>query len=65
MLHALEVKSGSTIAADFLRALERFRRAAGRIPATLVYGGEIRQARTDVSIYGWRDIAAAARRLLG
>jgi predicted AAA+ superfamily ATPase len=64
-LHPLEVKSGRTIAADFLSGLERFTRISGAGRGTLIYGGEDTQKRTAATIIGWRNVAQAARHLLG
>ncbi len=64
-LHALEVKSGKTIAADYLAGLERFSRIASSATASLVYAGDAGQRRSHATIFGWRDIKAAAKRFLG
>jgi hypothetical protein len=64
-LHALEVKSGKTIAADYLAGLERFSRIASNAPASLVYAGDAGQQRSHATIFGWRNIEAAAKRFLG
>ena len=64
-LHALEVKSGRTIAADYLAGLERFSRIAAIATASLVYAGDEGQRRSQATIFGWREIGAAAKRLLG
>jgi predicted AAA+ superfamily ATPase len=63
-LHALEVKSGKTIAADYLVGLERFSRIAANATASLVYAGDEGQRRSHAAIFGWRDIQTAAKRLL-
>jgi predicted AAA+ superfamily ATPase len=64
-LLALEIKSGRTIAGDWLDGLERFARVSGAARGALVYGGEASQRRSGATIFGWRDIGGAARRLLG
>jgi len=64
-LLALEIKSGRTIAGDWLDGLERFARLSGAAGGTLVYGGVVSQQRSGAAILAWRDIGRAARRLLG
>jgi predicted AAA+ superfamily ATPase len=63
-LHALEVKSGTTIAADWVGSLGKVARVTGA-SATLLYGGRERQRRSGVEVFGWRDVVPAARRVLG
>lgn len=62
---ALDIKSGRTIAGDWLDGLERFARVAGGADRVLVYGGEALQQRGGATILGWREIVRAARALLG
>lgn len=64
-ISVLEVKSGKTIAADYLAGLERFSRIAGNATASLVYAGDEGQRRSHAAIFGWRDIETAAKRFLG
>ncbi len=64
-LHALEVKSGKTIAADYLVGLERFSRIAENPKASLVYAGDAGQRRSHAAIFGWRDIERAVTHVLG
>ena len=64
-IHALEIKSGQTIAGDFFAGLERFSRVAGAARRTLIYGGEQTQERSAAMIFGWRGITAVAQRLFG
>ncbi len=64
-LHPLEVKSGRTVAGDYLNGLERFARLAGAGGGTLVYAGDAGQKRSTAAIFGWREIEAAAKRVLG
>lgn len=64
-LRALEVKSGKTIAADYLLGLERFSRIAANATASLVYAGDEGQRRSHAAIFGWRDIETAAKHFLG
>ena len=63
--HALEVKSGKTIAADYLTGLERFSHIAANATASLVYAGDDGQRRSHAVIFGWREIEAAAKRFFG
>ena len=54
--HAVEIKSGETVAGDFFKGLTRWRALAGRsIPATLVYGGGESYVRNGVDVRAWRD----------
>ncbi len=64
-LRALEIKSGRTIAADWLDGLEHFTRVSGAAQGMLIYGGDQTQQRSRATIYRWRDVAVAAQRLLG
>ena len=64
-LRALEIKSGRTIAADWLDGLEHFARVSGAAGGMLIYGGDQTQQRSRATIYRWRDVAAAAQRFLG
>ena len=54
--HAVEMKSGETVAGDFFKGLTRWRALAGRsVPATLVYGGGESHVRNGVDVRAWRD----------
>lgn len=64
-LRALEVKSGRTIASDWLDGLEHFARVSGAAEGLLIYGGDQTQQRSRATIYRWRDAPVAAQRLLG
>lgn len=61
-LNPIEIKSGQTIAADFFKALIRWKELAGRpdAPAWLVYGGAQRLANGSVAVTPWRDLAGLA-----
>lgn len=63
-LHALEIKSGTTVASDWIATLGRVAKVTGA-STTLLHGGTARQARTGVKVFGWRDVAGAARHCLG
>ena len=55
----VEVKSGQTVAADFLKPIHRWQALAGDAagPARLIYGGTVRQERTNCTIIPWRQLA--------
>ncbi|MCY4634533.1 MAG: ATP-binding protein [Acidobacteria bacterium] len=54
--HAVEMKSGETVAGDFFKGLAHWRSLAGRsAPATLVYGGGESYLRNEVDVRAWRD----------
>ena len=59
-LSPLEIKSGQTINRDYFKGLDFWRNLAGETAgkAWLVYGGDDRQTRTDVTILPWFDIDA-------
>ncbi len=59
-LSPLEIKSGQTINKDYFKGLDFWRELAGKIAgkAWLVYGGNSRQTRTDVTILPWFEIDA-------
>lgn len=55
-LHALEIKSGQTIAGDFFKNLARFAKLTGNVDSsTLVYGGSQKQARGNHAVVPWRE----------
>ena len=58
----VEVKSGKTVAGSFLEGLRKWRDLAGDAAGRgwLVYGGGVRQSRTDVEILPWAEIGALA-----
>ena len=57
-LSPLEIKSGQTINRDYFKGLEFWRKLAGKTAdkAWLVYGGDSRQIRTDVTVLPWFEI---------
>ena len=63
-LHAVECKSGTTYAADWLAPVRRWRQAAGAsaAPPVLVYGGDASHARDDHFVQSWRDVGATEPR---
>ena len=66
-LSAVEIKSGSTVAADFFRGLDRWRSLAGKAAGDswLVYGGERSQQRREHRVVPWADIGELSARLGG
>ena len=63
-LHALEIKAGRTVAQDWFGALDRLAGLASASGA-VIYAGESGQPRRDHPVFAWREIGAAAKRLLG
>ncbi len=59
-LSPLEIKSGQTINRDYFKGLEFWEKLAGETAgkAWLVYGGDSRQTRTDVTVLPWHEIDA-------
>ena len=57
-LSPLEIKSGQTINKDYFKGLEFWRKLSGETAekAWLVYGGDSRQARSDVTVLPWHEI---------
>ena len=53
----IEIKSGQTVAGDFFKNLDYWRRLAGQPDgaAGLVYGGDESYKRRGVSVVSWRD----------
>jgi len=59
-LSPLEIKSGQTINRDYFKGLEFWKKLAGESAgkAWLIYGGDSRQTRSDVTILPWFEIDA-------
>lgn len=57
-MHAMEIKSGATFAADWLEGLDRWKRVTGdtEVEPILVYGGDDAFARNGVDVRSWRQI---------
>ncbi len=57
-LSPLEIKSGQTINPDYFKGLDYWRKLAGKTAgkAWLIYGGDIRQTRSDVTVLPWFEI---------
>ena len=62
----VEVKSGQTVARDFLDSLKKFRSMAGRSAGQgfLVYGGTQAQTRDKINIVPWKQIHDVSSSLL-
>jgi hypothetical protein len=60
-LQTVEIKSGRTATADYIRTGQKSARFAGAeaLPPWLVYGGEESYARSGVRVIGWRELARA------
>jgi len=58
-LVVVEVKSGQTVASDFLKDLKQWKALTGcpDARAVLVYGGDESYARQDISVVSWKDWA--------
>lgn len=61
----VEIKSGQTVAADFLRPVRRWQELAGHQSGNpvLVYGGSQRQQRSDCQIVPWRELPGLTKPL--
>lgn len=58
----IEVKSGATVASDWLMGLQQWLDLAGSTAGkpTLVYGGQERQSRSGVDVLPWQEIGSLA-----
>lgn len=63
-LQAIEIKSGSTFAADWPQAARKWASLAGSaaLPPLIIYGGVGRHARQDCEVAGWREFASTSER---
>jgi uncharacterized protein len=52
----VEVKSGATITPDFLKNITYWTGLSGEGQAYLIYGGELNQKRSAVTILSWKDM---------
>jgi hypothetical protein len=59
-LQAVEIKSGTTFAADWVQPVRRWADGVGgdALPPWLIYGGEGRYARQGCEVTGWREFAS-------
>jgi len=59
-LSPVEIKSGQTINQDYFKGLDFWRKLAGETAgqAWLIYGGDSRQRRSDVTVLPWHEIKA-------
>lgn len=57
-LHAIEIKSGQTIASDFFHSLKLWGKLAGQtdLSAWLIYGGDKALTNGNISVVPWRNI---------
>ena len=62
-IHAIEIKSGSTVSSDYFTSLNR---VAELIPSistkTVIYGGSVRQSRTDGEVLPLVELSGALKR---
>jgi len=58
MFHAVEIKSGETVASDFFRGLDFWRAKLTQVTLTpwLIHGGSTRQDRTRATVLPWNDL---------
>jgi predicted AAA+ superfamily ATPase len=61
-LLALECKSGQTVAEDWFTPVRRWAHAWPGAKPMIVYGGDVDQPRSDVSVVSWRHLARALDR---
>jgi len=61
----VELKSGQTISGDWFEPLDKYLAWSQGKRGLLVYGGDARQTRRAISVYGWRDIERAAATAFG
>ena len=57
-LQPVEIKSGSTVTPDYIRAGQKAARFAGEeaLPPWLVHGGEDHYTRSGVRVVGWQSL---------
>lgn len=55
LMKAIEIKAGKTIPKDFTKHLYAFKQLAGDVDLHLLYGGETKQLRSDLSVWPWRE----------
>lgn len=58
-VHAIEIKAGQTVTADYFRGLKNFAKAFPQAMAGggLVFGGDAGQARSNWPVYSWKNLA--------
>ena len=62
-IHAIEVKSGATVSSDYFRSLNRVAEFVPNIAAkTVVYGGTVRQTRSDCDVVPASELAGVLER---
>lgn len=62
---AVEIKSGSTVAADIFGGFDYWRKhlAGVALNSCLIYGGEIAQSRQNATVLPWTDLGSLRRTL--
>lgn len=57
-LQAIEIKSGTTFASDWIIAAQQWQRYAGdeALPPVIIYGGESSYTRENCRVLGWREL---------
>lgn len=58
--HAVEIKSGATVATDLFTALDAFERLRAGSQRLVVYGGRDRQDRTAGLVLPWNQVHTVA-----
>ncbi len=58
-LQAIEIKSGSTYACDWVQSLKKWQSLTGTdaLDLSIVYGGTNNFERESIKVWGWKDIA--------
>lgn len=66
-LVAIEAKSGQTVSTDFFKGLNFWQKLAGNMvdSSWLVYGGNKKQSRDNVSVIPWTDVGEILERVVG
>jgi uncharacterized protein len=54
---AIEIKSGKTVAEDFFKGLDYFKKLAPDITQNLIYGGSSSFSMNGIDVSGWKDLA--------
>lgn len=57
-LHAIEIKSGKTVAKDFFKGLNTFKKLEPQAHLYLIYGGDAHYTQQDIFISGFTDLPA-------
>jgi predicted AAA+ superfamily ATPase len=57
-IYPIEIKSGATVASDWLGSLEKFTGLAQPRSSSIIYGGDKDQKRSLTQIFGWKSLSA-------